>query len=66
MQNNISHCCVINVEPLILEWLDEVTKLRKPTANKPLRQISLERWVGVIRHCNLASHDHWGESLWNV
>ena len=49
-----------------LEWLDEVIRLRKPTANKPLHQISTERWVGVVRHCDMSSHDHWGESLWNV
>jgi hypothetical protein len=66
VQNKIPHCCVINVKPLILEWLGDVVSLRQPKPDKPLRQIPLKGWFGAMRPCDVISHDHWGEPLWNV
>jgi hypothetical protein len=66
VQNKIPHCCVINVKPLILEWLDSVIRLRKPEPDRQLRPVTREGWMGMIRRCENVSHDHWGEPLWNV
>jgi dienelactone hydrolase len=67
VQNGIPHCCVINVKPLVLEWLDQMTKLRQPDSRRPLRSIHESNgWYGFIRPCEAVRKDHWGEPLWNV
>lgn len=67
VQNGVPHCCVINAKALVLEWLDEVIKLRKPGPDTPLRAIdNTGGWSGFIRPCGGNRRDHWGEPLWNV
>jgi hypothetical protein len=67
VQNGIPHCCVIDAKALILEWLDEIVKLRERASNTPLRAINVTKgWYGFIRPCDAVRKDHWGEPLWNV
>lgn len=67
VQNGVPHCCVINTKALILEWLDEMMKLRKPAPSRPLRKVDVDSgWVGFIRPCESSKRDHWGGHLWNV
>lgn len=67
VQNGISHCCVINAKALILEWLDEIAKLRQPASNATLRAISVTKgWNGFIRPCENGKRDTWGGPDWNV
>lgn len=67
VQNGLPHCCVINAKALILEWLDEIVKLREPAANAPLRAININRgWNGFIRACENGRRDTWGAPDWNV
>lgn len=67
VQNGIPHCCIINAKALILEWLDQMIKLREPASVKPLRTIDDSKgWYGFIRPCEVVRRDHWGEPLWNV
>jgi len=67
LQNGIPHCCVINAKTFVLNWLNGIMKLRKPTPMKPLRRINDDGgWVGFIGPCETVKRDHWGEPLWNV
>jgi dienelactone hydrolase len=67
LQNGVPHCCVINAKDLILEWLREIIRLRKPAADEPLRPIDARNgWVGFIRPCGPNGKDSKGEPLWNV
>jgi dienelactone hydrolase len=67
VQNGIPHCCIINAKALILEWLDQMIKLREPASDRPLRTIDDSKgWNGFIRPCEAVRRDHWGEPLWNV
>jgi hypothetical protein len=51
IQNRTPHCCVSNVVPLTLDWLDPVIRLRAPTsADLPLHAIDTNTgWFGVIK-----------------
>ena len=67
VQNNIPHCCVIDTKGFILDWLQEVIRVRQPDAAKPLSPLELSRgWYGSIRVCDAVYNDHWGLPLWNV
>lgn len=67
VQNGLPHCCVINAKALILEWLDEMVKLREPASNTALRAINVTRgWNGFIRPCENGKRDTWGGPDWNV
>jgi hypothetical protein len=67
VQNAIPHCCVINVKPLIVEWLTQMIKLRQPTPGRPLTTLDQRGgWYGFIRPCEAVAKDYWGEPLWNV
>jgi hypothetical protein len=67
LQNGIPHCCIIDAKALILEWLDEMIKLRAPASDRPLRVINDSKgWDGLMRPCEIVRRDHWGEPLWNV
>jgi hypothetical protein len=67
VQNKTPHCCVINAKSLILEWLDQIIKLRQPSPTKPLRRIDDRRgWVGYIRTCPSEVHDGWGTPTWDA
>jgi dienelactone hydrolase len=68
VQNRVPHCCVANMTPLVLLWLGEVIRQRRPTAaQKPLSSI-VERhaWEGFIKTQISAVKDQWKESVWNV
>jgi dienelactone hydrolase len=67
VQNGIGHCCVINAKALILEWLNEVIKLREPSTSKPLRKMGGRKgWIGFIRPCEAVQRDGKGQLLWRV
>jgi hypothetical protein len=67
VQNKTPHCCVINTKFLMLDWLDQIIKLRKPSSEKPLRTINDHHgWLGFIRTCPSDVHDSWGAPTWNV
>jgi hypothetical protein len=67
VQNKTPHCCIINAKPLILAWLDQIIKLRRPSPTKPLRKIDDSHgWVGYIRTCPSEVHDDWGTPTWDV
>jgi len=67
VQNKTPHCCIINAKALILAWLEEVIKMRQPSATKPLRKVDDSKgWSGFIRTCPSDVHDDWGSSTWDV
>src|SRR5258706_10185230 len=67
VQNKTPHCCIINAKALILAWLEEIIKLRQPSATKPLRKVDDSKgWSGFIRTCAADIHDDWGSSTWDV
>jgi hypothetical protein len=67
VQNGIPHCCVINTKALMLEWLDEVIKARKPGPGVSLAKMDAHRgWTGYIRSCSTERRDSFAEHLWNV
>jgi hypothetical protein len=67
VQNGLPHCCVINAKMLLLEWLVEIIKIRRPASNAQLRPIGVDRgWNGFIRSCENGKLDTWGGADWNV
>lgn len=67
VQNNIPHCCIINTKGFILDWLQEVVRVRQPESTKPLSTMKITSgWYGSIRVCDAVYTDHWGLPLWNV
>jgi hypothetical protein len=67
VQNKTPHCCVINTKSLMLDWLDQVIKMRQPSSTRPLRTIDSSRgWLGFIQTCPSSIHDDWGASTWDV
>ena len=67
LQNGIPHCCVIDTKSFVLNWLDEIMKLRLSASGNALRKIEDRHgWIGFIRPCNTTKRDHWGDPLWNV
>lgn len=67
VQNNIPHCCINSTKPFMLDWLQEVIRIRRPNPKKPLLPIDLSTgWYGSIQPCEVVYKDHWGLPLWNV
>ncbi len=68
VQNRVPHCCVANVTPLVLLWLGEIIRQRRPSAaQKPLSSITeTHGWEGFIKTQITAVKDQWKESVWNV
>jgi hypothetical protein len=68
LQNRVPHCCVANMTPLVLLWLGEVIRQRRPTASqRPLAGIVQNRsWEGFINIQDSAVKDQWKEPVWNV
>ncbi|SFS17494.1 hypothetical protein SAMN05421771_3174 [Granulicella pectinivorans] len=67
VQNNIPHCCINNIRPFLLDWLQAVIDARKPSPNRPLRPMNqIAGWYGSIQPCPTQYQDHWGLPLWNV
>jgi dienelactone hydrolase len=68
VQNRVPHCCVANMEPLVLLWLSDVIRGRPPSiAQKSLASIDESSgWEGFIRTQVSAVRDSWNEPVWNV
>lgn len=67
VQNGVGHCCVINVKALILEWLNEIIKVREPSsADVLLKMDDRKGWVGFIHLCDTAQRDGKAQPLWYV
>lgn len=67
VQNNIPHCCIIDAKLFMLDWLQEVIRIRQPDPVRPLSPMnSISGWYGSIRPCDAAYKDHWALPLWNV
>jgi dienelactone hydrolase len=67
VQNNIPHCCINNTKPFMLDWLQEVIKIRRPNPKKALLPLDLSTgWYGSIQPCEVVHKDHWGLPLWNI
>jgi hypothetical protein len=64
IQNRTPHCCVANIVPLMLEWLSDVVRMRRPTSSGyPLHAINTGRLVveysGVMERI-------WHAKTWNI
>lgn len=67
VQNETSHCCIINSKSLILNWLHEIIKLREPSQHKPLRRVDTSRgWEAYIRTCVSLVKDSWHQPTWGA
>jgi dienelactone hydrolase len=68
LQNGVPHCCVMNVKQIVLQWLDDVVRQRRPEAGDvPLATIDKrEGWFGFIRTQGSTAEDGWHEPVWNV
>ena len=67
VQNKTPHCCVINTKALILDWLAQIIRMRRPSSTKPLRKVDDSRgWMGFMRTCPSDVHDDWGAPTWDV
>jgi dienelactone hydrolase len=67
VQNNIPHCCVIDTKLFMLDWLQEVIRIRQPDPKNPLSPMKPNSgWYGSMRPCEAVYKDHWSLPLWNV
>jgi hypothetical protein len=68
IQNRTPHCCVDNVVPLMLSWLDAVVRERQPSPNgSHLRPVHQEQeWVGRLEVEDSGVQDTWKTKSWNV
>jgi dienelactone hydrolase len=67
VQNKTPHCCIINTKSLVLAWLNEIIRLRNPSAAKPLQKINDKRgWLGYIRPCPSDVRDGWDNPTWDA
>ena len=68
IQNRTPHCCVDNVVPLMLSWLDAVVRERQPSSNgSRLRPVHQEQeWIGRLEVEDSGGKDHWKTKSWNV
>jgi hypothetical protein len=75
LQNGVPHCCVANVMPLVLLWIEEVIAQLQTTGAKPLATVDkVHAWRGFIkvedsgvRACSPTCPDpSKKETVWNV
>jgi len=68
IQNRTPHCCVANVVPLMLTWLDAVIRERQPSSNgAQLRGIDQKQeWTGLLEVEDSGVKDDWKTKSWNV
>jgi hypothetical protein len=68
IQNRTPHCCVANVVPLMLSWLDAVIHDRQPSLHgTQLRAINQKQeWLGLLKVEDSGVKDHWKTKSWNV
>jgi hypothetical protein len=68
IQNRTPHCCVNNVMPLALVWLDAVIRERQATSSD-LALLAVDQkqaWIGRLKVEDSGVKDHWGTKNWNV
>lgn len=68
IQNRTPHCCVANIVPLMLKWLSDVVRMRRPTsAGYPLQAINPARgWVGrLVVEKSGVTEGIWHAKTWN-
>jgi hypothetical protein len=68
IQNRTPHCCVDNVVPLMLSWLDAVVRERQASSgDSHLGAIHQQReWVGRLEVEDSGVKDDWKTKSWNV
>jgi dienelactone hydrolase len=68
VQNGVPHCCVANMTPLVLLWLEDVVTKRAPSvAKKSLRNIDEAGGLeGFIQTQMSGVKDDWKENVWNA
>ncbi len=67
VQNKTDHCCIINAKPLLLAWLEQIIRMRRPSPTNPLHTIKESRgWIGFIRTCGSDVRDNWGGVIWDA
>jgi dienelactone hydrolase len=68
IQNRTPHCCVANIVPLMLSWLDAVIRQRQPSSSgAPLRAIQQKQgWIGRLEVEDSSVKDTWQTKSWNV
>ncbi|PYX63866.1 MAG: hypothetical protein DMG74_15120 [Acidobacteria bacterium] len=66
VQNRMPHCCVMNVMPMVLLWLDDLFNERRPAADQPLAAIEKKHsWEGFIKTED-SGVKAWKEPVWSV
>ncbi len=66
VQNRVPHCCVMNVMPVVLLWLDDLFNEGRPAADEPLAAIEKKHsWEGFIKTED-SRVKAWNEPVWNV
>ncbi len=68
IQNRTPHCCVSNVTPLMLVWLDAIIRERQPiSSGSALRTIDQKQdWIGLLTVEDSGIKDNWKTKSWNV
>ena len=68
VQNRVPHCCVANMTSLVLLWLGDVIRQRRPTAaqNALASVTETHGWEAFIKTQVGAVTDQWKEPVWNV
>lgn len=67
VQNRVPHCCVMNVVPLVLLWLEDVVAQRWNANDKPLATIDkTHAWEGFIKTEDSGVKSWKTEPVWNV
>jgi hypothetical protein len=67
IQNGTPHCCVNNMVPLILLWLDAVIHERDPSGQTAVRSIDQKRhWIGRQEVEDSGVQDDWKTKVWDV
>jgi len=68
IQNRTPHCCVANVVPLMLIWLDAVIRERQaPSSESPLCPVNQQQGlIGGLEVEDSDVKDEWHTKAWNV
>lgn len=61
VQNRVPHCCVNNVQSIMLLWLNDIVRKRKS-----LSKDEQHDWEGFLNTEPSGLKDGWGEPVWNV
>jgi hypothetical protein len=66
IQNRVPHCCVMNVTPIALLWLEDVVDRKSTSASKLPPIDSKEAWQGLIQLEDSGIRDDWKQPVRNV